>query len=67
MGILIFFLPFFLLMAYFNGNNQNNDSRLEHAIHSFIQQDTVRLYFPLKEKGQDSLSNANALDTLKNI
>lgn len=25
------------------------------------------MYFPLKEKGQDSVSNANALDTSKNI
>jgi hypothetical protein len=67
MRILIFFLPFFLLTAYFNGNSQKNDLRLEHAIPSFILRDTVRLYFPLKEKGQDSLSNANALDTFKNV
>jgi hypothetical protein len=33
----------------------------------FIERDTVRLYFPLKESGQDSVTNANSLDTFMNV
>ena len=31
-----------------------------------ISRDTIHLYFPLKEVGQDSIANANAIDTFMN-
>jgi hypothetical protein len=67
MRSLIFFLPV-LLMIYFNSNRSGNNNLIpEHVATSFQLHDTVHLYFPLKDKGQDSLSNTNALDTFKNI
>ena len=32
-----------------------------------MARDTVHLYFPLKESGQDSITNANSLDTFMNV
>ena len=59
----ILFLTFCFTSRQSANENLNSTSRST----LFVSRDTVHLYFPLKESGQDSITNANSLDTFMNV
>jgi hypothetical protein len=66
--ISISILPFlFLTFCFTSGQSTKDSLNASKSSTLLISRDTVHLYFPLKENGQDSITNANALDTFMNI